>query len=136
MTSWSGLWNRHYGEAYSALGSNNTEEANGTQKRKLARMFRARGNRPLAKLIEALTGAAVGGSASATYTQIPAHTTIGVAVSGGGLITPAAVTDLDRVTVTADATLVDGILEEKTYPATYPVDLSGNGGATPGHGNF
>lgn len=135
MTMWVGLWNRHYNTPYTALGSNNTKELNGAQKREIARIFRGRGNRPFAKLLEALTGAAVGQTATATAKQIAAASTVGTAVSGGGVRTINTLTDISRATTAADLTLVDALFNEVTAP-TYPVDRSGNGGRAPGVGNF
>lgn len=127
MVSWSGLFDRQYGQPYAPLGTNNTKEFNATEKATLTRAFRGRGNRMLAAVVQALTGAAVGGAASATYKQVAGDANPSSPLTGGGVRTVSTSTDVGRVTTVADQTLVVTLLTATSAP-TYPVDRSGSGG--------
>lgn len=128
MTSFSGLWNRHYGEDYSQLGTN-TSEYNGRTMRKIAQILRPRGARAMSSLLTALTGAAVGGTASATHKRIdhPDDTLTNLTAYAGDR-TINTDTIINRATVAGDETLIDALKDAKSGPTSYPVDASGNGG--------
>lgn len=127
MPTWSGLWNGQFGQAYSALPNGNTTDYNNRQRDKLAALFKGEQGRRLGAIIRALTGSAVGQLAQSSVTKVPAISQPGQAYSGGGYIRAVVDYDINRNTVAADETYVDGITLMKNYP-TYPVDKSGNGG--------
>lgn len=90
------------------------------------------GFRPLTELFVALLGTAVGGPALVTHKRIAAidPTLVGnLGISGGGNRTIETITDISRVTTTADVTALKEMVNNVTHrPSTYPKDLSGNGG--------
>lgn len=126
--SYSGLWNREYGEPYSPLGTNNTNELNNTTRKRLSKLLRGRGDRILATLLKSLNGAAVGETANAEYIQIAADPSLSSAYSGGGARVINTKTDIDRVTTAADKTMIDEIIDQTFHPNPYPKDKSGAGG--------
>jgi hypothetical protein len=127
MPSWSGLWNREYNENYSGLGGNNTAELSNNEKMQLARGFRGRQGRVVGAIIKALTGNTVGQTAASSVKRIAADPHLSEPYAGGGVRTISSVDEINRVTVAADATTIDALVDLKTAP-TYPVDKSGNGG--------
>lgn len=128
MANWSGLFNGQYGQNYSGLGVNTSEISN-NEKMRLARGFRGRAGRQLGAIIKALTGAAPGASATDTYNQIPANSSLGNPYPNGGYIAAVAVQDVNRVTTSADEATIDALTTLGTGP-TYPVDKAGNGGGS------
>lgn len=128
MPTWSGLWNRQYNEPYAPLSGGNTTDYNNTIRNELAKDFRGPAGRKLGAIVRALTGAAVGaGTALSQVRQIPASPDVTASFSGGGKVTAVTVTEINRLTVAADETYVDGTTQRSTAP-TYPVDKAGNGG--------
>lgn len=71
----------------------------------------------------ALLGAATGGTATATKKQVQ-HVT----GAPGGLVPIETVTLMNRATTAADLTAFQALMNRQVQPATYPPDLSGNGG--------
>lgn len=124
--AYSGFWDGQGGSPHSLLSSS---VAIGSDMRKLGTLF---GKRPYGRavtraLILALTGAAVGGSASATHKRVQA-TVNREGVDGGGVVPVETLTEISRVTVTADLTRIDAALAQSTKPSTYAADRSGVGG--------
>lgn len=136
MANWSGLWDRQYGIPYTQLGTQigyteNTIEFNSTKMLKLAKTLRQRGDRVLARIMYALTGAAAGGSASENLSRLTAVQGLGDALSNGGQRTVASVSLVNRVTTAADVTLVQRLLTQTFGPTLvsgYVRDTAGNGG--------
>jgi len=90
----------------------------------MAKLLQTGGNaKVLRTLWRALTGAAVGGTATATKAQIQ-H----VQGAPGGVVPIETISLVNRVTTAADRTAMLGLLDRVVYPASYPADLSGNGG--------
>lgn len=94
----------------------------------IRRVVNREGFRVTKALIDALTGAAVGGAALATH-KIVGNQTPGDMGSNGGLRTITTITDVNRVTTAADVTAVEEFLVNVSVrPSPYVRDLSGNGG--------
>lgn len=130
MTNYSGLWDGHYGSPYASLGVNTAEQNHG-ENMHLAKLLKARGNRPLARLMYTLMGVAAGQTASESVKRIPHATnprTDPTAFAGNR--TPQSESIINRVTTSADQTLIRGLLTQEFAPASYPVDKSGNGGGS------
>jgi|SRR5580765_2157077 len=74
-------------------------------------------------LMYALLGAVAGGTATKTKTQVQAK-------NGSDVGTPTIETInlVNRVTTAADRTAFQALFNRVVYPASYPADLSGNGG--------
>jgi hypothetical protein len=75
------------------------------------------------RILYALLGAAVGGNATKTKAQVQ-H----VVGAPGGLIPIETITLVNRNTTAADLTAVQAIFNRTVFPATYVVDVGGNGG--------
>lgn len=126
MSGYSGLWDGVYNTPYaglsSAVGSNNNLSA-------LARVFRrasyGRGN--MRGVLNALIGAAAGGTATVTHKRVLA---VGdpTRLSYGGLVTLETFNDVSRVTVAGDVTALQAAVTQQSRPTTYVTDASGNGG--------
>lgn len=71
----------------------------------------------------ALMGAAAGGTATASKKQVQ-----GVTGSPGGPVPIETVTLINRTTTAADLTAFQALMNRNVNPASYPADLSGNGG--------
>lgn len=127
--SYSGLWNGEYGENYTPLGTNNTEEVNNTTRTHLTKLIsRGRGPRKMMEIIRTLTGEATGQTAEVNHVQVGADPSLGSAYSGGGVRTVSTVSDLNRVTTAADKEMVLAVLDKQFHPNPYPKDKGGNGG--------
>lgn len=125
MASWSGFW----GDSQNTTGT----YALRTNKAPLFRgllpvAFRKAAMRVNKELALKLTGAVAGASASATHKRIAGDPNAGSPIGSGGSRTIETVTDINRVTAAADETLIDNMMNQKSRVATYPADLSGNGG--------
>ena len=120
MPTWAGGWDHVYGQSYAPLNEPNSIE------RSVARLMAAQGNIGMAAVGVALTGAAVGATATASYTQITAKQADGFNLGGKVDIAPRTV--INRPTTAADEQRFDAQLQPKWAPTTYPPDLSGNGG--------
>lgn len=132
--SYSGLYDRWYGQPYSPLGTN-TNEVNATERLAVARVLRSKGGRAFARLMYALTGAGAGATATEAAASLAASAGIAGGVndplSQGGKRTVAATNLVNRVTTAADIALVQDTLTKAFGPTVnsgYPVDKSGNGG--------
>ena len=79
------------------------------------------------RVMYALLGAAVGGTATKTKAQV-AHVT----GAPGGAVPIETITLVNRVTTAADLTMFQALLNRTVFPATYAPDLSGNGGGGKG----
>lgn len=91
---------------------------------RIAKVVRNGGGSATAKAIwYALLGAATGGTATATKKQVQ-----GVTGSPGGLIPIETITLVNRTTTAADLTAFQALMNRVPQPASYPADLSGNGG--------
>lgn len=100
-------------------------------KRRIARLYDREGMRAYKELSLELTGAAVGATASATHKQVLARENAEGQL--GGVRTIETVTDVNRVTATADLTdLDDKVLAFPSEPTTYPVNGDGNPRQYPG----
>lgn len=90
----------------------------------IAKQIRNQGGAAAAKAIwYALLGAATGGTANATKKQVQ-HVT----GAPGGLIPIETITLVNRTTTAADLTAFQALMNRTPTPASYPADLSGNGG--------
>ena len=91
----------------------------------LAKLLQSGGSsKVLRALWRALTGAAAGGTATATKAQVQA-------TQGGnltGVIPIETVTLVNRATTAADRTAILALLDRVVYPSSYIADASGNGG--------
>jgi hypothetical protein len=120
-----GLW-----ELYN--GSIMDLDNDGPMKRRASSYFDRNGMRAYKELMLTLNGAAVGQAALATHSQVLAREN----TSGelGGLRTIETITDVNRVTVTADKTDIDNKIldypDNPTFP--YPVNGDGNPRSYPG----
>lgn len=136
MANYSGLWDRQYGVPYLQLGAQiganiNSSEQNSGESRQFSKLLRQRGNRPLARLLYALTGAAAGGSAQESFGQLTSVQGLGDPTSNGGRRTITSVNAINRVTTAGDITLIQALLTQifgPTIPTGYPTDRGGGGG--------
>ena len=99
---------------------------NGTQQGddRLAKMFRNGAmTSAVTQLLYTLLGAATGGTATKTKTQVQWQQG-----SPGGLIPIETVTLVNRATTANDLAAFQALLRRNPAPASYPADLSGNGG--------
>lgn len=91
---------------------------------RIAKVVRNGGGSVIAKAVwYALLGAATGGTANATKKQVQ-HVT----GAPGGLIPIETITLVNRTTTAADLTAFQALMNRTPTPASYPADLSGNGG--------
>lgn len=99
-----------------------------------ARALGVSGMRGIRRVMRVLNGAAPGSTATETYSRVAAATPFNT-LSGGGARTVETVTEVNRATTAADVTYVNTNIIDRIYNmtppiASYPPDLSGNGGAT------
>lgn len=125
MPAWSGLFDNVYSDGPHALQVNIVP-----LRRKATRAMKRKSMKVINELIQTLNGAAVGGAALAQHTRIQAVRGIsgGSQVDTGGSRPVETVDLINRVTTSADQTLVNTMMTEQRDPATYPADASGNGG--------
>lgn len=91
---------------------------------RISRMLRNGGTTlTLRRVLTTLLGAAAGGTATQTKKQVQ-HVT----GSPGGPVPVETVNLINRVTTAADVTAFNALLFRNVYPASYPADVSGNGG--------
>lgn len=121
MPAWSGLWDGVHGQAHSLITRHT-----GSMSR-ITHEMRKPGMRKLKELMLTLNGVAPGATALATYPRVEAQADPGNPAVGGGEVPIETVTVINRVTATADKTLITEMLELDAQPA-YPTDASGNGG--------
>lgn len=97
--------------------------------KQLARIFQqGEAGKRMKALWIALTGAAAGGTATAT-TKWVKGTDADTYFSPRAIET---ITQVNRVTTAADVTAFTALLNRVVYPSTYVADLSGNGGGGKG----
>lgn len=92
------------------------------------------GMRGVRRIARVLNGAAPGSTATETVARIAPATPFNT-LSGGGVRTVDTVTEVNRATTSADVTYINANILDRVYNmqpaiASYPPDLSGNGGAT------
>ena len=117
MPAWQGLWSHEANNptGYAVSGRN-------PDLHRIRKIMAKPGNRNTATLLQALIGAAAGGAASRTRKRIT-HSV------NGGKMAIETVTEVNRTTTSADVTnLKAATLPMVSRPASYPRDLSGNGG--------
>lgn len=123
MTAWSGLFDNEFSDGPHSLQHNRP-----SSRRNVARLFRKRGMRMLRELIVELTGTAAGAAALQQNTRVK-HPTDSDDLGGSRAVET--VDLINRVTTAADATDIDTKLVVSATaiaPASYPADVSGNGG--------
>ena len=128
MTAFSGFWDEQGDQVPHALLVNES-----SLRKRMSILMRQRGNTALKELMLTTNGVAVGQAALATRTKVTGVSQLGELGIGGAVVI-AAEDVVNRVSATADTTAIAAMLNETRAPATYPVDLSGNGGG--GKGGF
>lgn len=127
-TSWSGFW----GDATGSVGAYSLLNNKSPIRNRIKRTANRSSHRVITELFDTLIGAASGGAASATHKQVAAQDPSALGFSsanGGGARTIETITDINRASTAADITLLkEMVFGVTTRPATYPRDLSGNGG--------
>lgn len=95
----------------------------------ISRPLRSGWNRSTRALMLALLGAATGGSAVANKTWVVGQQQAGgTTPQGGGMVQIATFALVNRVTTAADLTNMQSLINHGPVPASYPADLSTNGG--------
>lgn len=125
MPAYSGLWNGVYAENHSLQF--NRSPLN----RRISQALRRRSLTVLREVIDTVSaGQSINGAAAVTYKQRAGDPLPGNAVSGGGRAVIEDVTKISAAssTTAAQVTQVDGLVDFKSAPSTYPTDASGNGG--------
>lgn len=118
-TGWSGLYNREYTDLPSGLGSLTVNKY--PQRNRIKRVVNREGFRVFTELFDTLIGAAAGGSASATHKRIEAVVKTS-GPQGGGNRTIETITDINRVSTSADITaLKEMVFNVTRKPSSYPV---------------
>ena len=135
MPTYSGLYNNQYNDGQTAIGVGlptaqivDSNERNSAIRTELGRWSRTRAGRIMAQLIIQLTGSAPGNTATVTHRRVQSVSALGNPLSNGGRQTIETQNLINRVTTAGDATQVDADLAMQFFPASYPVDRSGNGG--------
>lgn len=89
------------------------------------------GFRAVRAAMKALTGAAAGGTATDTFSQISELQQGPTNIGPGGARTVSTVTTINRATTAADETFIEARIVDQLFtaaPTSYAVDASGNGG--------
>lgn len=128
MASWSGLFNNVLSQPEGAVDGHSLLGSNTNLERRISRILRKPGARKTKELLLTLIGASAGSAASSTYKRVQGTVSPGVALSGGGDVTIETKTVVSRNTTAADVTDLSDMVDDEFAPATYPDDLSGNGG--------
>lgn len=117
------ILNGFWDGAYASLMADNRRI-----RQNVARMFRPLSSQKAAEILETLIGAAVGGTASRSITQVRHNEAPGAIAAAQGLTESRSL--INRATVAADETAMEYMVSTgpKTRPATYAPDTSGNGG--------
>lgn len=125
MTTYSGLWNNEYGEAYALLSNRvgNTHTA-------LARVFASRiyGRATVRGIIKSLIDGAVGDPAYEAHKRVRAERDLNGNVLGGDRAIETFIA-VNRNTTSDDETKALAALTLSPKPS-YPTDRSGNGGGS------
>jgi hypothetical protein len=123
---WTGYSNTLGAGAANASATAGYVAFNGTQQGddRLAKMFRNGAmTGAVTRLMYVLLGASVGATATKTKAQVQWQQG-----SPGGLIPIEVLNLVNRATTANDLTAFQALLTRFPYPASYPADLSGNGG--------
>jgi hypothetical protein len=123
--SYSGLWNNEYGEDH-ALLTNRT----GNQRTRAARVFANKQGAQAAEaeIVRTLNGAATGSTALQTEKRIANQSNAdSLDNNNGGVRQIDTITNVNRVTTSADQNTIDDYLSLDSKP-TYVADAAGNGG--------
>jgi len=95
-------------------------------RRKMTRVAKRKSMKVINELMRTLNGVVLGSTALATHTRVLGAQVLQNDVGG---VRPVETVDLvNRATDAADITQIEALLTEQRDPATYPADLSGNGG--------
>ena len=86
-------------------------------------------NRATRQLFYALLGVATGAVANAPYIRVQAQQAMNSPFDMGGIVPIESTTYINRATTAADVSNLQAFLNRMPGPASYPPDLSGNGGA-------
>lgn len=124
MPSFSGLFDGVHGTPHALLGTRKI----GNAETQLARLVapRSYGRGVVRAVLTALTGAAVGGTASSSHKRLKAVADLD-SNGLGGVREIEVFSGVNRATVAGDETKLDGAATLSAKP-TYPHDASGNGG--------
>ncbi len=124
MTAWQGLFDNVYGVTHALQVDINP------LRRKLTRVLKRKSMAVINELIQEVNGAAVGDAALTEHVRVTGATVL--LNDAGGVRPIETINRLDRVTATADTTMIAALLTETRKPSTYPTDASGNGGGSKG----
>lgn len=94
----------------------------------IARLFFPNGQKATKTLLYALLGAAVGGSAVASYKRVLGVQALNDPSQLGGLVTIETASLINRSTNSTDLTNMQALFTRTPAPPSYPADVSGNGG--------
>ena len=120
MVAWSGLFDNEFSDGPHSLQVNIVP-----LRRKMTRVMKRKSMKVLNELIQTLNGVTAGSAALAQHVRVQARQGLGLDAGG---VQPIETVDLiNRVSATADQTLINAALTEQRDP-TYPVELSGNSG--------
>jgi|TARA_Y100000296_G_C5146296_1_gene243863 hypothetical protein len=123
--AWSGLWNDVHSENHSLL----VNKPMGY--RQVAQALRKRGMTAIREVIDTVVATtSINGGAAVSYERVAGTTTgAGNAPIGGGVVTIETVEKhaASSTVSAAEAAAVDGMVDYKKQPATYPADAAGNG---------
>lgn len=87
-------------------------------------------NRVIRRLINVLTGAVAGTTATETRSRIVAVQAMNDALAYGGLQTPETINLINRASTAADVTNLKALVNRSPVPSFYAADVSGNGGGS------
>lgn len=90
--------------------------------------LRTAGSRATRKILLTLLGVAPGQTATETRYRVKAQQALNDPTMLGGLVPIEGVGLVSRATTSADVTALTAMLSRVPAPATYPADVSGNGG--------
>lgn len=119
MATWSGFWNYVYDDGYRLIDSNRI-------RREFREAIGDNGRQPYNRVMRALIGAAVGGTASGSIKRVAVQDINDMGSLGGYRPTETRVT-INRATTAADIAAIQKDLDTKMSPNPWPVDKSGNG---------
>jgi len=120
MVAWSGLFDNEFSDGPHSLQVNIVP-----LRRKMTRVMKRKSMKVLNELIQTLNGVTAGSAALAQHVRVQARQGLGLDAGG---VQPIETVDLiNRVSATADQTLINAALTEQRDP-TYPVEKSGNSG--------
>ena len=132
MPAYSGLWNGVNAENYSL------QVGRSPNFRRISQALRRRSLTVLREVIDTVSnGSSINGAAAVTFKRAAGDPNPGSSPSHGGKRTIETVTQVNAATTVGTGTLtapnvsaaqIDGLVDYKSFPATYPTDASGNGG--------